>query len=87
MIYSAPFVLPMNNTLIKEGAIRIEGNRISDVDLRANIIKKYKDYEVRIKDSVLMPGLINTHTHLELGKLRGRIYPEGSLTKWLDTLI
>ena len=37
--------------------------------------------------SVLMPGLINAHTHLELSWLWGRVPPAASLPAWVSHLM
>jgi cytosine/adenosine deaminase-related metal-dependent hydrolase len=35
---------------------------------------------------VLMPGLVNAHTHLELSWMRGRVPPASKFTDWVKTL-
>jgi len=36
---------------------------------------------------VVLPGLINAHTHLELSWLRGRVPPANRFTDWVKTLV
>lgn len=71
-ILTASYVLTMNaqNECIKNGAILIEGDQIKAVGTLAQLTQCYP--EVLIEDypqTILMPGLINTHCHS--GLLRG----------------
>jgi len=38
-------------------------------------------------DAVMMPGLVNAHTHLELSNLAGKVPFEGSFTGWVERLV
>lgn len=38
-------------------------------------------------DGMLLPGLVNAHTHVELSSMRGRITPQGDFMKWLLRLV
>ena len=52
--------------MIKDGAIAIEGDKIVAVGKTEEITKKYKKAEkvIDAKNCAVIPGLINTHTHL-----------------------
>lgn len=43
--------------------------------------------EVTLGRSVLLPGLVNAHTHLELSWLRGRVPPAERTPDWIRTLM
>ncbi len=85
-IYSAPFVLTMNesNEVIESGGIVVDQN-IIDVGSTDSLKQHYPDAEIISFDNhVLMPGLINTHMHS--GFLRGTA--EGlKLWDWLRLFI
>lgn len=71
-ILTASYVLTMNvqNECIKNGAILIEEDKIKAVGTLQHLTEQYP--EVLIEDypqTILMPGLINTHCHS--GLLRG----------------
>jgi len=71
-IMTADYVLTMNSTLdcIRHGAILIEGAYIRQVGTLEELTRQYPDVEViQYTNSLLMPGLINTHCHS--GLLRG----------------
>ncbi len=86
-IYSADYVLTMDahNRLIKQGAILVDGNRISAVGPVAEIVSAASDVEhVNLCNRLLMPGLVNAHMHS--GLLRGTA--EGlKLWDWLRLYI
>lgn len=89
MLYSAPILLPLYGEPLREGAVRIEDRRISDAGKRDVLKRKYPaDEERRLDDMVLMPGLINAHSHLEDGGLRDRLAfssrPGAPLQDYLD---
>lgn len=71
-IISAAYILTMNKSLqcIKNGAVLIDGQLIKAVGDLAEILIKYPDVTIKhYPNSILMPGLINTHCHS--GILRG----------------
>ena len=78
-------ILRVSSKEIKEGYILIEDERIKEVGEG-----KYreKDYKIKIdaKNSIIMPGLINTHTHIPMTFLRG-VADDLPLEKWLKEYI
>jgi 5-methylthioadenosine/S-adenosylhomocysteine deaminase len=88
-IIAADYVLPMDEalTVINNGAIAIKGTDIIEVGHSDDILKKYTAANV-IKEnaSVIMPGLINTHTHAAMVYFRG-IADDLPLTDWLNNHI
>jgi 5-methylthioadenosine/S-adenosylhomocysteine deaminase len=71
-ILAADFVLTMDDqdTVFADGAVLVTGNRIGAVGNRAEIIAAHPDVPVRwMADRLIMPGLVNAHTHS--GILRG----------------
>jgi len=74
-------------TIIKDGAI-VFNETIQDVDSFENLQKKYEHekFEYQGKNSVLMPGLINTHVHLEFSANKTTL-KYGNFVKWLFSVI
>ena len=59
-------------TIYEPGAIAIQGNQILAVGNEAEICQQYAaEQTIDCKGKVLMPGLINTHTHAAMTLLRG----------------
>ncbi len=70
-VYFARWILLPDWSLLESGAIAVEGNRISGVGSRGSVRRSHSDRAVNLGDTLLIPGLINMHTHLEEGVLRG----------------
>jgi 5-methylthioadenosine/S-adenosylhomocysteine deaminase len=87
-IYSARWVLPVSAAPIEDGAVAVDGPLVAAVGSRDEIVARLPG--ARVKDfgqSVILPGLVNTHTHLELTALRGYLENEESdFFAWLRKL-
>ena len=88
-IYTARYVVTMDPSrrLIENGAVAVRGDRIAAVGPRAEIEKKYQAKQRFDRpDAILMPGLINTHTHAAMSLMRG-IADDLTLQDWLTKFI
>jgi cytosine/adenosine deaminase-related metal-dependent hydrolase len=87
-IYSARWVVPASSAPIENGAVAVEGQRIVGVGSRTDIVKRFPEFcVVLLGEAVILPGLINTHTHLELTALRGYLENEETdFFAWLKKL-
>lgn len=81
--YHARWVLPIASPPIDDGTVVVEDDRIVWVGTRREAPAGGVDDE--LDDTVLLPGLVNAHTHLELTVMRG--FLEGlSFFDWVRTL-
>src|SRR5258708_35015118 len=88
-IYTARYVVTMDaqHRLIDDGAVAIRGERIVGVGKRADIEKQFQaPHKLDRPEAILMPGLINTHTHAAMSLLRG-IADDLHLQDWLEKYI
>jgi 5-methylthioadenosine/S-adenosylhomocysteine deaminase len=87
-IYSARWVLPISATAIENGAVAVEGSKIAAVGPHAEIVARFPAATVEsLGEAVILPGLVNTHTHLELTALRGYLEKEETdFFAWLRKL-
>ena len=76
-----------NNSIIKNGAVVFD-DKIIEIDTLSNIEKKYPNIEILNleKNSVLMPGLINSHVHLEFSSNTTTL-KYGNFMSWLNSVI
>ena len=74
-------------TIIKNGAIAFD-NTIKDVTNYEDLKTKYPNEKIQYlgENSVLMPGLINTHVHLEFSGNKTTL-KYGNFVKWLFSVI
>src|SRR5947209_5217610 len=73
-IWTARYIITMDGTrrVIDNGAVAIQGERIVAVGKRADIDQRYQARQrLDRPDAVLLPGLIDTHTHAPMSLLRG----------------
>ena len=81
-VYRASWVLPMVQPPMANGAVAVDGDRITFVGAAADAPA---GRVVDLGDAALMPGLVNVHTHLELTPLRHLL--EGlDFAQWIRTL-
>ena len=73
--------------VIENGAVAVRRERIVAVGTTAEVMAKYSAARViDATDKVVMPGLINTHTHVPMGMFRG-IADDLTLMEWLQKYI
>lgn len=75
--------------IIKEGALFITGKNIVDIGHSKKLERKYAKRGVRVvagRDLVVLPGLINAHTHAAMSLLRG-LADDMPLKEWLEEKI
>ena len=88
MIIRARKLLPVTSPPIDYGAIVIQGSKIIALGKEKVILKKYPaEKVVDLEDRLVMPGLINAHTHLELSQLKGKIGERREFFDWIIELV
>ena len=87
-IYSARWVLPISRPVIESGAVVIDGPRITAVGNRPDILAAFPQLpHEEFGNAAILPGLVNTHSHLELTVMRGFLEPvEHDFFAWLKKL-
>jgi cytosine/adenosine deaminase-related metal-dependent hydrolase len=82
-IFKARWVLPITASPIKEGAIAIESDRIVAIGAAFEIQTRFSEASIiDLGRSVILPGLVNVHSHLELTAFRGRL-EEPHFQSWI----
>ncbi|MFB3776735.1 MAG: amidohydrolase family protein [Bryobacteraceae bacterium] len=88
-IWSARYVVTMGagQRVIENGAVAVRGDRILAVGPRGEIDRGYKARRrLDQPESLIMPGLVNTHTHVPMSLLRG-LADDLRLQDWLNKYI
>lgn len=87
MILRAKIILPITAPAITDGAIFIAGRKIQAItpwhDLRPRVQEKVLD----LGEVILLPGLVNSHCHLDYTDMAGQIPPPRSFTDWIAAIL
>jgi len=89
IVHHCRYVLPIAGPPIESGAVAVEGGRIlavgrtTDVDRAVGGGADIRDHG----DAVLLPGLVNAHTHLELSFCRRSLPPGQEFPDWVRSLV
>jgi cytosine/adenosine deaminase-related metal-dependent hydrolase len=79
--YTADWILPVTGAPIRRGWVAIEGGRIVAVGSEA------PGDAADLGRAVILPALVNVHTHLELSYLRGRVPAASCFTDWIRAVM
>ena len=86
MILRARVVLPLIRPPIQDGAVLIYGNRVARVGRWKDLCGDSRDEVFDLGDSVLLPGLVNAHCHLDYTDMAGQFVPQKSFTDWIKLI-
>lgn len=87
MLVTADWVLPISRPPIRNGALIIEHGQIVEVGRADELAGLDTSGERRdFGACVMLPGLVNAHTHLSLTAMQGLLEP-GSFEDWLPQLV
>ena len=79
--FSADWILPISDAPLDGGVLTLDDGRI------VSVAPGKSDADVALGRAVVLPGLVNAHTHLELSYLRGRIAPAARFLDWVRPML
>ncbi len=74
--------LDADHRVIENGAVRVQNDRIVAVGKRGDMEKSFKGTVLEASGCIIMPGLVNAHTHLPMSLFRG-LADDLPLMEWL----
>jgi len=86
IVYTARHLLPISSPPLQDGALAVEGGRIVAAGRRKDVLDDVAGETVEVRDlgdAVVLPGLVNAHTHLELSWMGGESLAEGDYLEWV----
>jgi 5-methylthioadenosine/S-adenosylhomocysteine deaminase len=89
ILVSGGTIVTLNDkdTIIRDGALAIRGDTIIAVGAKEEILAAHECGEtIEVPQSIIMPGLINAHTHAAMTCFRG-IADDMELMNWLNRFI
>lgn len=87
MLLRARVVYPVDSPPIENGAIWIGEGKIRQVGRAEDVRPATQDPVIDLGDSILLPGLVNAHCHLDYTNFARHIPPPASFTDWIKQLI
>ena len=85
-LIKAKWLVPVSLPPIKDGYLLLKNGKVSSLGRMSDLEKKDFEKVLDFSSHIVMPGLINSHAHLGLSRLRGRIQ-EKSFTQWIRLLM
>ena len=86
MLLRARVVLPISRPPIDDGAVWISDNRMRTVCRWRDRSAPAGEPVVDLGETVLLPGLVNAHCHLDYTDMAGEIAPTRFFTDWIKTI-
>ncbi len=85
LLVSASFILPLDDkTVLKDAAVAIKDDCIVAVDKTENLCQRFSPKtHLHYENALIMPGLVNGHTHIPMTIFRGRA-DDLPLMEWLE---
>jgi cytosine/adenosine deaminase-related metal-dependent hydrolase len=86
-IYRADWLLPVSAPVLADGALAVAGERIAAVGRAAELVAAHPGAEVvDLGRSIIMPGFVNCHSHIEYTSFRG-ILDDADFGDWIISLV
>ncbi len=82
--HQARWVVVDQHTILQNGYVVVQDGLIVEIGKGKKI---RKDSVVDHGNGVILPGLVNAHTHLELCALKNRVKPENGFQSWVQELL
>ena len=83
----ARWIVPVGGPAIEDGWLRIEHGRIVAIGRRRLTGNPPSGRSIDLGDSIILPGLVNAHTHLEFSDLQQPLDAEGGLPGWIARVV
>ena len=85
-VHRARWVLPIAQPPIENGWVEVDHGRIVAVGTEQQTSTEHQAPSTK-HETVLLPALVNAHTHLELSWMRGQVPPAASMPQWVERLM
>lgn len=87
MLLRARTVLPVTAPPLENGAVRIRNGLIAEIGSWGDLGPEQQEDVVDLGDSVLLPGLINSHCHLDYTGMRGQVVSNRGFSDWIKLIM
>ena len=87
MILRAKAVLPVTAPPIEDGAVFIIGQKIRAVTPWKSLRPHLREKSLDLGEVILLPGLVNSHCHLDYTDMAGELSPPKAFTDWIGAIL
>ena len=87
MILRARAVLPICSPPIDDGVVNVRGRQIVSVGRWSDLPPGERVEVIDLGESVLLPGLVNAHCHLDYTAMAGKLLPPRRFSDWVQSLV
>ena len=81
--YSAAWIVPIVSPPIRHGWVEIDEQLVTALGSPDDPPCKPTTRQVDLNEAIILPSLVNAHTHLELSGLKGRVAPAHCMPAWV----
>jgi cytosine/adenosine deaminase-related metal-dependent hydrolase len=87
-VYRARWLIPAEGPILEDAALVADAGRIVRIGPWAGLKAHVggSDALEHFPDAALLPGFVNTHTHLSLSDMRGKFRPTKNFASWIARL-
>jgi aminodeoxyfutalosine deaminase len=86
LLLRARIVVPVCQAPISNGAVLVTGSRVAAVGSWPRLKRRRCDQVLDLGDSVILPGLVNAHCHLDYTNMAGQLLPPKRFSDWLKCI-
>ena len=83
LLLRARIIVPVSQPPIADGAVLVAGSRLVGVGSWQSLKRRRCDHVLDLGDSILLPGLVNAHCHLDYTNMAGQLAPPKRFADWL----
>ena len=87
MILRSRIIVPISRAPLSDGAVFISGNRIVAVDHWRNLKKSHSGEVIDLGETILLPGLVNAHCHLDYTDMAGQVPAQRNFPDWIKAIL
>ncbi len=86
LLLRARIVVPLSHPPISDGAVLVAGSKIVAVGSWQSLKHRRCDQILDLGDSLILPGLVNAHCHLDYTHMAGQLPPPKRFADWLKSI-
>ena len=87
MILRARMIWPVARPPVEDGVVCLQGDRIAWVGRHAELPASQRGEMLDLGETLLLPGLINAHCHLDYTGMAGQLLPPRRFTDWIKGMV